>query len=67
MKKRPTFSELLKVNASGDNAGLGIGTLAEITMSIRQEIAFATESLGQFLITSITHNLDGTGKYHNTF
>ena len=60
-------SELLKVNASGDNAELGIGTLAEITMSIRQQAAFATESLGRFLITSINHNIDGTGKYHNTF
>ncbi|NTD99928.1 type IV secretion protein Rhs [Agrobacterium tumefaciens] len=66
-EEKAHISELLKVNASGDNAQLGIGTLAEITMSIRQEITFATESLGRFLITSITHNLDGTGKYHNTF
>jgi type VI secretion system secreted protein VgrG len=66
-EEKAHISELLKVNASGDNPELGIGLLAEITMSIRQEIAFATESLGRFLITSITHNLDGTGKYHNTF
>ena len=66
-EEKAHISQLLKVNASGDNAELGIGTLAEITMSIRQEIAFATESLGRFLITIITHNLDGTGKYHNTF
>ncbi|MFD2287603.1 type IV secretion protein Rhs [Pedobacter petrophilus] len=66
-EEKAHISELLKVNASGDNCELGIGTLAEITMSIRQEVAFATESLGRFLITSITHNLDGTGKYHNTF
>jgi len=66
-EEKAHISELLKVNASGDHAGLGIGTLAEITMSMRQETGFATESLGQFLITSITHNLDGTGKYHNTF
>ncbi|RLJ79465.1 type VI secretion system Vgr family protein [Pedobacter alluvionis] len=66
-EEKAHISELLKVSASGDNAELGIGTLAEITMSIRQEISFATESLGRFLITSITHNLDGTGKYHNTF
>ena len=66
-EEKANISELLKVNASGDNCELGIGTIAEITMSIRQEVAFLTESLGQFLITSITHNLDGTGKYHNTF
>ncbi|NTD97584.1 type IV secretion protein Rhs [Agrobacterium tumefaciens] len=66
-EEKAHISDLLKVNASGDNCELGIGTIAEITMSIRQEVAFLTESLGQFLITSITHNLDGTGKYHNTF
>ncbi|MCX2432410.1 type VI secretion system Vgr family protein [Pedobacter sp. GR22-10] len=66
-EEKAHISELLKVNGSGDNAELGIGTIAEITMSIRQEIAFATESLGKFLITSVNHTLDGTGKYSNTF
>jgi len=66
-EEKAHISELLKVNASGDNAELGIGTIAEITMSIRQEIAFATESLGKFLITNINHQIDGTGKYSNTF
>jgi len=66
-EEKAHISDLLKVNASGDNAALGIGTIAEITMSIRQEVAFLTESLGRFLITSVTHNFDGTGKYHNTF
>jgi len=66
-EEKAHISELLKVNGSGDNTQLGIGTIAEITMSIRQEITFATESLGKFLITSINHTLDGTGKYSNTF
>jgi len=66
-EEKANISELLKINASGDNAELGIGNIAEITMSIRQEIAFATETLGKFLITSISHTIDGTGKYHNTF
>ena len=66
-EEKAHISELLKVNASGDNAELGIGTIAEITMSIRHEIAFATESLGKFLITNINHQIDGTGKYSNTF
>ncbi|MBE5321652.1 type IV secretion protein Rhs [Pedobacter sp. MR2016-19] len=66
-EEKAHISELLKVNASGDNAELGIGTLAEIMMSLRKELSFSTESLGKFLITKIKHDIDGTGKYHNTF
>jgi len=66
-EEKAQISDLLKVNASGDNAALGIGTVAEITMSVRKELTFATESLGKFLITSINHDIDGTGKYYNTF
>lgn len=66
-EEKANISELLKVNASGDNAQLAIGSIAEVTMSLRKELGFTTESLGKFLITSIYHNIDGTGKYHNTF
>ncbi|MDQ0968610.1 type VI secretion system secreted protein VgrG [Flavobacterium sp. W4I14] len=66
-EEKASISELLKVTASGDNAALGIGSIAEITMSIRKELAFETESLGKFLITNINHDIDGTGKYYNTF
>ncbi|MDQ0636507.1 type VI secretion system secreted protein VgrG [Pedobacter sp. W3I1] len=66
-EEKAHISNLLKVNASGDNAALGIGSIAEITMSVRKELSFSIESLGKFLITSINHEIDGTGKYYNTF
>ncbi|KLT63713.1 type VI secretion system Vgr family protein [Pedobacter sp. BMA] len=66
-EEKANISELLKVNASGDNAQLAIGAIAEVSMSLRKELSFSTESLGKFLITSIYHHIDGTGKYHNTF
>ncbi|QNN40661.1 type VI secretion system Vgr family protein [Pedobacter roseus] len=66
-EEKAHISELLKINAGGDNATLSIGSIAEITMSVRKELAFATESLGKFLITNINHQIDGTGKYSNTF
>ncbi|MGM9476726.1 type VI secretion system Vgr family protein [Pedobacter sp. GSP4] len=66
-EEKANTSELLKVTARGDNAGLGIGSIAEITMSLRKELAFTSESLGKFLITSIKHYIDENGKYHNTF
>ncbi|WP_293783895.1 phage baseplate assembly protein V [uncultured Pedobacter sp.] len=66
-EEKANTSELLKVTARGDNAGLSIGSIAEITMSLRKEMAFTTESLGKFLITSIKHHIDENGKYHNKF
>ncbi|ARS42215.1 type IV secretion protein Rhs [Sphingobacteriaceae bacterium GW460-11-11-14-LB5] len=66
-QEKANVSELLKVTAKGDNAGLSIGGIAEITMSLRKELAFTSESLGKFLITSIKHHIDENGKYHNTF
>jgi len=66
-EEKANTSELLKVTARGDNAGLSIGSIAEITMSLRKELAFTSESLGKFLITGIKHHIDENGKYHNTF
>lgn len=66
-EEKANTSELLKVTARGDNAGLSIGSIAEITMSLRKELSFSTESLGKFLITSIKHHIDENGKYHNNF
>ncbi|MFC3561211.1 type VI secretion system Vgr family protein [Pedobacter jamesrossensis] len=66
-EEKANTSELLKVTAKGDNAALRIGGIAEITMSLRKELSFISESLGKFLITSIHHYIDENGKYHNTF
>ncbi|MCX2495266.1 phage baseplate assembly protein V [Pedobacter sp. PF22-3] len=66
-EEKANISELLKISAKGDNAELALGSIAEITMSVRQEIAFMTESLGKFLITGINHHIDVAGKYTNTF
>lgn len=66
-EEKANTSELLKITARGDNAELAIGSIAEITMSLRKEMAFTSESLGKFLITSIKHHIDENGKYHNTF
>ena len=66
-EEKANISNLLKIHASGDNPEVGIGTIADITMSLKQDLSFATESLGKFLITSVTHTIDERGHYHNTF
>ncbi|SHF86703.1 type VI secretion system Vgr family protein [Pedobacter caeni] len=66
-EEKANISELLKVTGGGDNAQLSIGSIAEITTSMKQGLDFVTESLGKFLITEVQHTIDGTGKYRNTF
>lgn len=66
-EEKANVSELLKITATGDNAALAIGSIAEINMSLRQELAFNTQSMGKFLITSITHEIDGLNRYKNSF
>ena len=66
-EEKANVSELLKIHGSGDNAELSIASIAEISMSLRQELAFSVQSLGKFLMTTVNHNITGTGKYSNTF
>jgi type VI secretion system secreted protein VgrG len=66
-EEKANISELLKISGNGDNPALGIGVISEISMSLRQGLDFITDTIGKFLITSINHTIDGTGKYSNTF
>jgi len=66
-QEKANISKLLKVSATGDNPEVGIGTIVDITMSIKKDLSFNTESLGQFLVTSISHSIDERGHYQNTF
>lgn len=66
-EEKANISGLLKIHANGDNPEVGIATVVDVTMSLRQELSFVTESLGKFLITSVTHTIDERGHYHNTF
>lgn len=66
-EEKANISELLKISAQGDNPGVGIGTIAEVTMSLRKDLGFVTENLGQFLITAIEHTINDRGIYTNAF
>ncbi|MET4141978.1 phage baseplate assembly protein V [Pedobacter sp. UYP1] len=66
-EEKASISKLLKITGSGDNPQVALGSIVEITMSLKQGITFATESLGQFLITSVEHTIDERGHYKNKF
>ncbi len=67
-EQKAKVGELLKVSASGDNPGVRLGGIVDISMSVQQGVGeFTTEALGKFLVTGVYHELDGVGHYHNTF
>lgn len=66
-EEKANISKLLKISGSGDNPQVALGSIVEITMSLKQGISFATESLGKFLITSVNHTIDERGRYANSF
>ncbi|WP_129717534.1 type VI secretion system Vgr family protein [Pedobacter sp. SYP-B3415] len=66
-EEKANISRLLQVNAAGMNPMVGIGKVVDVSMSVRKDVSFQTEDLGKFLVTSIHHHIDGTGKYNNSF
>ena len=66
-EEKANISELLKISAQGDNPEVALGSVAEVSMSLKQGLDFSAESLGKFLITSVHHTIDERGRYHNSF
>ncbi|QNK62211.1 type IV secretion protein Rhs [Pedobacter sp. PAMC26386] len=60
-------SGLVHITGIGDNPQVSIGGIADISMSVRKVNDFAIEDFGKFLITEITHHINGVGLYRNTF
>lgn len=60
-------SDLLKVVGHSDQPSVGIGKIVDLSMSLKQQGGFITTSIGKFLITTITHEMDIDGKYKNRF
>lgn len=60
-------ADLLQIMGSGDNPGVGLGRVVNISMSVRDNTDFSISQLGKFLVTSVYHQLDGVGHYTNTF
>jgi type VI secretion system secreted protein VgrG len=66
-QEKANNSQLLKIKGRADNPEIGIGTIADISMSIKRGTSFVTESLGKFLITAVNHVIDDEDRYYNTF
>lgn len=66
-RKESAAASLVGLLAKSNAAGVNIGTIANIKISKKELLDFVTEDYGQYLITSVTHELDGNHRYRNTF
>jgi type VI secretion system secreted protein VgrG len=60
-------SELLTIMGNGNNTQVKLGSVVNISTSMRAETGFKVQDFGKFLITAVYHQLDGVGHYQNTF
>jgi type VI secretion system secreted protein VgrG len=60
-------SELLTIMGNGNNPRVKLGSIVNISTSMRALTGFEVQDFGKFLVTSVFHQLDGVGHYQNTF
>lgn len=60
-------SELLNIMGNGDNPQVKLGSIVNISTSMRAATGFEVQDFGKFLVTAVYHQLDGVGHYQNTF
>jgi len=61
------MANLVQITGVGDNPEVSLGCITDISMSVRQLNDFAVEDFGRFLVTEISHHIDGVGHYQHTF
>ncbi|WP_374948640.1 type VI secretion system Vgr family protein [Mucilaginibacter sp.] len=66
-EQKAVVSELIRLNGSGDEPQVSLGSIVNISTSLRGITDFEQHDFGKFLVTSVYHQIDGVGHYHNTF
>lgn len=66
--KAAMASNLSDITGESTNTALNIGSIADVYVSRKIDTGvFNQDSLSKFLITEITHHIDGLSRYTNTF
>lgn len=66
--KQAMASNLSDITGESTNTALNIGSIADVHVSRKDPTGvFSQESLSKFLVTEISHHVDGLNRYTNTF
>lgn len=66
-EQKAIVSELVRISGSSDEPQVALGSILNISSSLRSELSFQESNFGKFLVTSVYHQVDDVGHYHNTF
>ena len=66
-EQKALISDLVRVTGSGSEPQVALGSIVDISMSMRELMDFTVQDFGKFLVTSVFHHVDGLGHYYNTF
>ena len=66
-QKAALAADLEVLTGTSHNPAICIGAIANVHVAKKEDNAFTKEEYGKFLITGVTHHLEGNDKYYNTF
>lgn len=66
-KQSSRVSESNLLSASSTKQGLTVGTVIKVSAGMMKNGSIQTKNYGEFIITSISHDAEGTGSYSNHF
>ncbi|MBB6272672.1 uncharacterized protein involved in type VI secretion and phage assembly [Pedobacter cryoconitis] len=67
VRKEAAAASLVALLGKSSSPGVNIGVIASIKISKKGVLDFITEDYGQYLLISVTHEVDGNNRYRNTF
>ncbi|HWW41098.1 type VI secretion system Vgr family protein [Pedobacter sp.] len=65
--KAAMASNLSDITGESTSTALNIGCIADVQVSRKDGLSFNKDSLSKFLITEISHYIDGLSRYNNAF
>ncbi|RAJ37159.1 type VI secretion system Vgr family protein [Pedobacter cryoconitis] len=66
-RKAAAAADLVAIKGHSRNPGVNLGSIAHIEVSRKELLDFVKESYGSYLVTQVTHQIDGNNRYTNDF
>ncbi|MEO3405637.1 phage baseplate assembly protein V [Mucilaginibacter sp. CAU 1740] len=66
-EQKATISDLVQISGSSDEPQVALGTVLNISTSLKGLTDFEQHDFGKFLVTSVFHQVDEVGHYRNSF
>jgi type VI secretion system secreted protein VgrG len=66
-EQKAAIADLVQISGSSDEPQVALGSILNISTSLKGLTDFEQHDFGKFLVTSVFHQVDDVGHYHNSF